>query len=64
MTSTGLNGYIAMYNGQQTEIHAASSYAAQQKALAWFKPPKSRRHLVTVHLAEIDGETVTRVITS
>lgn len=57
-------GYIALYGGKRHELYAASSYAAQQAAIEHFKPPKSRRHLVSVHLAEIDGETVTQVITS
>ena len=57
-------GYIALFNGQRWELYATSAYDAQQKAIAHFKPAKSRRHLVTVHLAEIDGETVTQVITS
>jgi hypothetical protein len=57
-------GYIALYQGKRTEIYAGGLYQAQQKALEHFKPPKSKRHLVTVHLAEIDGEPVTQVITS
>lgn len=57
-------GYIALYQGKRTEVYAATSYEAQVKALAHFKPPKSKRHLVSVHLAEADGQTVTQVVTS
>ena len=57
-------GYIALYQSRRTEIYAASLYEAKEKALAFFKPPKSRKHLVSVHLAEVDGEPVTQVITS
>jgi hypothetical protein len=66
MESTGKSvyGYIALYGSKRHELHAESLYAAMQQALAFFKPPKSKRHLVSVHLAEIDGETVTQVITS
>jgi hypothetical protein len=53
-------GYIALYGERRTELYAASLHEAKQKALAHFKPPKSKRHLVSVHLAEIDGETVTQ----
>lgn len=60
----GRYGYIALYGSQRTEVWADSAYGAQQKAQAFFKPPKSRRHLVTVHLAEVDGQPVTQVITS
>ena len=58
-------GYIALYGDKRHELHAGSLYEAQQQALAYFRPPKSKRHLVTVHLAEDEnGETVTQVITS
>jgi hypothetical protein len=57
-------GYIALYQGKQIEIHANSAYQAHLTAIESFKPPKSKRHLVTVHLAEKDGEPVTQVITS
>jgi hypothetical protein len=57
-------GYIALYQDKRTELYAESQYAALVKALEFFKPPKSKRHLVSVHLAESHGETVTQVITS
>lgn len=57
-------GYIALYQSKRAEIYAESLYAAKMQALEHFKPPKSKRHLVSVHLAEVDGETVTQVITS
>lgn len=59
-----MNGYIALYQGKTTELHADSLYAAKTKAVEYFKPPKSKHHLVSVHLAEKDGETVTQVITN
>jgi hypothetical protein len=59
-----MNGYIALYGEKRFELYADTLYEAKQKALAHFKPPKSKRHLVTVHLAEKNGETVTQVITS
>lgn len=57
-------GYICLYAGKRFEVHAASAYEALQQALDHFRPPKSKRHLVSVHLAEADGETVTQVITN
>ncbi len=54
-----MNGYIAFFNGKQYEVHAETSFQAQEKAIAYFKPAKSKRHLVYVHLAEKDGEQVT-----
>lgn len=54
-----MNGYIAFFGENRIEVHADTSYAAQQKAIAHFRPAKSKRHLVTVHLAEQNGEQVT-----
>jgi hypothetical protein len=59
-----VNGYICLYQGQRWECHAGSLYDAWQQAVEHFKPSKTKRHRVTVHLAEKDGETVTQVITS
>lgn len=53
-----MNGYIAFYNGKQKEIYAASSYAAQQAAEKHFNTPKSKRHMISVVLAEKDGKHV------
>lgn len=53
-------GYIALYNGKRAELYASSLYAAKVKATEYFKPAKSKRHLVSVHLAENrDGDVVT-----
>ena len=54
-----LYGYIALYGDKRHELYAESLYAAKQAAVAHFKPPKSRVHNVSVHLAESDGQTVT-----
>lgn len=58
-----MNTYIALFNGRQIEVSAVTSYAAQLKAIETFKPAKSKRHLVTVHLAEKDGAEVAQTIT-
>jgi hypothetical protein len=47
-----LNGYICMYGSSRFECYAKTQYDAVQKAIAHFKPPKSKRHLVHAHLAE------------
>ncbi len=54
-----MNGYIAIYNGKSVEIYAESLYQAKLKAIKELKPPKSKQHMVSVMLAELDGETVT-----
>lgn len=54
-----MNGYIGFYNQKpQIEIYAETKFQALDKAIAHFNPPKSKKHLVFVELAEKDGETV------
>lgn len=53
-----MNGYVAFYNQRRTEVYADSLYEAKELAIAAFKPPKSKRHMVTVVLAEKDGQPV------
>ena len=53
-----LNGYIAFYDGKQTEIFAEDRFKALEEAKKQFKPPKSKAHMVHVHLAEKGGEPV------
>jgi len=62
MTLTGridMNGYVAFYNGMQYHVEATSSYAACEKAKLYFKPAKSKAHMVHVMLAEVEGKQVT-----
>jgi hypothetical protein len=55
----GQHGYVAFsHDGKRHELHANSSYEAKQKAVKHFNPPKSKQHLVTVHLAQKDGKDV------
>lgn len=54
-----MNGYIAFFNGKRAEIYAESLYAATLKAIGQLKVPKSKRGLLSVVLAEKDGEQVT-----
>lgn len=59
MNQPPLYGYVFFYQAQRLELHAASLYDARQQALAKFKPPKSRAHLVHGMLAaRPDGQPV------
>lgn len=58
-----MNGYIGFYNGKRCEILAETLYAAKQQAVKLFNPPKSKSHMVHVHLAEINGNQVTHTAT-
>jgi len=51
-------GYIAFYNGKELEVWADSALDAQLLAVKTFKPPKSKAHMVHVHLAQKDGKPV------
>lgn len=51
-----MNGYIAFYRGKQIEVHAQTSYEAQQIAARQFKARKA--YEVHVVLAERDGQQV------
>ena len=56
-TETPLRPYIAFYNGRKLEILARTSYAAQARAIIEFNAPKSKHHMVQVHLADIAHAT-------
>ena len=53
-----MNGYVFFYNNQRVELHADSLYAAKQKAIAHFKVPKKKEHMVHGALAEKGGQQV------
>ena len=54
-----MNGYVFFYNDKRVEVTADTLYAAKLKAVAYFKPPKSKAHMVHGMLAERDGVQVT-----
>jgi hypothetical protein len=56
-----VNGYIAIYNNKQIDIHAESLYSAKLKAVAELRVPKSKQHMVSVMLAEIDNKPVIHI---
>lgn len=51
-----MNGYKAFYNNKTADIYANSAYEAQLKAIEFFKPSKSKQHMVHVHLCEVDNK--------
>lgn len=55
-----LNGYVFFYNGRRTEISGEdlTLFQAKEKAIAYFKPPKSKRHMVHGMIAEQNGVPV------
>lgn len=53
-----MNTYICFFGGQRTEVQANTSWEAHVKAKEFFKPRKSVEHMISVCLAEKNGETV------
>jgi hypothetical protein len=53
-----MNGYIAFYNNKKIEVHANSSYTAQQKAAREFNLKSKHDYKVTVVLVEKSGNQV------
>lgn len=54
-----LCGYVCFYNSKRIEMYATSLLEAKTKAIALFKPPKSKQHMISVCLAERpDGSEV------
>ena len=57
-----MNGYVCFWNRQRVEVHAESSYEAQEKAVLLFQKntrKKVKGYDVAVMLAEKDGKQVT-----
>lgn len=51
-------GYKAFYNGKSADVRAPSLYAAKVAAIALFKTPRSKQHMVSVVLCEADDKVV------
>lgn len=48
--------YIAFFDRQKVGLYAPALYQAKQAAIAYFKPAKSKVHMVSVERAYEDGE--------
>lgn len=60
----GLFGYIGFFNGRRHELYAKSKLDALEQFITFFKPAKSKRHLVHCEVAERpDGTEVIHVAT-
>ncbi len=54
-----MNTYHAFFRGQEIELTAASSYAAQRKAAEEFKVSVKKAYLIAVILVAVDGKSIT-----
>lgn len=55
------NEYLGYYQGKQRKIFATTLLDAKLKAMTEFNPPKSKAHLVSVHLVKVGGRQVEAV---
>lgn len=53
-----MNGYVGFYRGNRIEVYAEGLYAAKQKIIAELNVPPKREYMVSVMLAERDGQIV------
>ena len=53
-----MNGYVVFFSGKRAEVQASSLSDAKEQACKLFKVSKSKRSLVSVVLAEVDGKQV------
>ena len=53
-----MNEYVCFYAGKRWECYANSMFDAKGKAVTYFKPPKSKQHMVSAVLVEKDGKQV------
>lgn len=51
--------FLFYFGDKTVEITADGMYPAKVKAIAHFKPAKSKQHMVHGVLCEVDGEQVT-----
>ena len=51
-----MNTYKAFYNKLTAFVKADTSYKAYEDAIKLFKVPKSKQHMVSVCLVELDGK--------
>ena len=60
-SATPAHADLYSINGIKVDETASNAVEAKNKAIDHFKPTKSKRHMVHVHLAEKDGEPVVHV---
>ena len=48
----GKCGYLAFFNNKIAEVYADTAYQARLKAVTYFKPAKSKQHMVHVQCAQ------------
>ena len=53
-----MNGYVCFYDGKRIEVEADTLYEAKQKAVQKLRVRPNKAHMVSVVLAEKDGNPV------
>lgn len=47
-----MHNYECFYNGKSTILQAKDLYSAKLAAIAFFKPPKSKQHMISAVLID------------
>jgi len=53
-----MNGYVCFYQGKRVEIYADTAFGAVKAAALRLHIPAKKMHLISVVLAEKDGQPV------
>lgn len=56
-----MNGYVCFYNGKRCEVYAETLWKAKAEAVKVLKVPLKQMHMISVILAEKNGEQVKHV---
>ncbi len=56
-----MNKYVAFFKGRESVIEAETLFMAKQQAILLFRVRRSQEHMVHVHLAELDGQSVIHI---
>lgn len=54
-----MNGYICIFLGKRVEVIANDLWQAKQKAIQALKVPKGKQGLLSIVLAEVEGNQIT-----
>lgn len=58
MVDQGSCGYVCFYNGKRVEVYADTTFQAQKQVAAMLKVPPKKQYMITVVLAERNGDPV------
>ena len=58
MLKPAINGYVCGYQDKKLGIYANTLFEAKKIAVTMFKPPKSKQHLISAYMAQLNVQQV------